>query len=160
MYVAEVLQPAGLRLLPATCLLPTRLETHPCPTVRRFKRVGSRLASCPVRNHSGWGRRGPERLQCLHRQGEQEQPVGGRSPIKTDGIEVYGTRKCVSRVPGVRSHVLAGESAVIDDTDVHCSGMEIDAAVVWMLLLIESHHRSPVGQVVDPVNRQDHNPAV
>lgn len=90
---------------------------------------------------------------------QNEQPVG-TSPIKSDGVEVYGTRKCVSRVPGVRSHVLAGESAVIDDTDVHCSGMEIDAAVVWMSLLIESHHRSPVGQVVDPVNRRDHNPAV
>ena len=56
--------------------------------------------------------------------------------------------------------VFAGESAVIDDTDVHCSGMQVDSAVVWMLLLIEPHHRSPVGQVVDPVIRRDDNPAV
>jgi hypothetical protein len=32
--------------------------------------------------------------------------------------------------------------------------MQLDSAVVWMLLLIEPHHRSPVGQVVDPVNRR------
>ena len=32
--------------------------------------------------------------------------------------------------------------------------MQVDSAVVWMLVLIEPHHRSPVGQVVDPVNRR------
>ena len=90
---------------------------------------------------------------------QNEQPVGGTSPIKTDGGEVFGTWKRDTSSRAAESS-LAGETVVIDDTDVHCSGMEIDAAVVWMLLLIESHHRSPVGQVVEPVNRQDHNPAV
>lgn len=56
-HVAVALQPARSWLLPARNVLQTLLETHPCPTIRRFKGIGSRLTSCPVSAHSGRGRR-------------------------------------------------------------------------------------------------------
>ena len=45
----------------------------------------------------------------------------------------------------------AGPNIIVHDTDVPCSGMQVNSAVVWMVLLIESHHRSRVGQGVVPV---------
>jgi len=39
--------------------------------------------------------------------------------------------------------VYASLPFAINDTDLHCSGVQIDAAVKSVLLLLESHHRSP-----------------
>jgi hypothetical protein len=34
-------------------------------------------------------------------------------------------------------------SRLIDNAAIHFSGIQIDAAVEWVLLIVESHHRSP-----------------
>ncbi|MDB5341361.1 MAG: hypothetical protein JWN70_6980, partial [Planctomycetaceae bacterium] len=57
----------------------------------------------------------------------------------------------------VQLGVTRGEGVVIGDIDVHYSGTQVDSAVVWMGVFIESHQRSPVGQAVEPVIRLDHN---
>jgi hypothetical protein len=46
-----------------------------------------------------------------------------------------------------------GLARCIDEADVHRSGVQIDAAIEWMLLCIESHHGPPwLGEAVEPAS--------
>ena len=73
------------------------------------------------------------------------QPVPGEHALHADdellAVEADGVEEQV----GSRGQVTMNEcfARLVDDADVHCLGMQIDAAVECVLLCVESHHGPP-----------------
>ena len=78
------------------------------------------------------------------------QPVPGKHRAPTEGWsrrrrpDRCGTVNQIQKVIGARLQIAMHENLarLIDDAAVHFSGMQVDSAVEWVLLIVESHHRS------------------
>ena len=79
------------------------------------------------------------------------EPVPGEDALDGDDDVLAVRRDRFEEGPRVRGHVAMkqGLSTLVQDADVHRSGVEIDAAVVSMLLVVEVHEASSLWVGVD-----------
>ena len=71
--------------------------------------------------------------------------------IADDESRSIRTNQVQAIIPAGRQILVDLDLALlIDNADIHCLGMQIDAAVEWVLLLVESHRGPPWMKVVEP----------
>ena len=82
------------------------------------------------------------------------QPVPGKHALGADDQVFAKTLDGSQEVEWLGPHVPMQPLVplTIEDAQVHPSGVQIDAAIEFVLLIVESHHGSPWEVVLEPLN--------